>query len=166
MKRSDVGQEDILKIAAEDYLKLENQLCFPLYATSRMITRLYQPLLEKVGLTYPQYIVMLVLWEQGELPVKEIGLKLQLNTNTLTPLLKRMAELCLILRRRSKGDERVVMISLTEKGQSLKQQALAIPNELMASLNYPLEKAVELKALLDEFLESLNATGEAEQPTP
>jgi len=135
-----------------DYLKLENQLCFPLYATSRQITRLYQPLLANIGLTYPQYIVMLVLWEEDGLSIKAIGQKLQLNTNTLTPLLKRMQEQKLVKRVRAPEDERVVHIELTKEGKSLQSKALEIPAQLMASLNYPADKAIELKRLLDDFL--------------
>ena len=119
----------------DQYLQLDNQICFPLYATSRMITRMYQPLLEKLGLTYPQYIVMLVLWETDELSVSEIGKRVQLNTNTLTPLLKRMQELNFISRRRSSEDERVVLVKLTKQGGELKSKALKIPQQLIASLN-------------------------------
>ena len=140
----------------EEYLKLENQLCFPLYATSRMITRLYQPLLSKLGITYPQYIVMLVLWEDDALSIKEIGERIQLNTNTLTPLLKRMEELKFISRSRSVRDERIVLVNLTKAGSDLKSKALEIPAQLMGSLNYPADKAIELKRMLDEFLKGLN----------
>ena len=140
----------------DEYLKLENQLCFPLYATSRMITRMYQPLLEKIGLTYPQYIVMLVLWEADALSVKEIGERVQLNTNTLTPLLKRMQELKYINRVRSTEDERIVLVNLTQAGQDMKLKALEIPHELIASLNYPADKAIELKRLLDDFMDRLS----------
>ena len=143
---------------SDEYLKLDNQLCFPLYATSRMITRMYQPLLEKLGLTYPQYIVMLVLWEADSLSIKEIGERVQLNTNTLTPLLKRMQELKYISRTRSAEDERIVVVNLTKTGLDLKIKALEIPHELIASLNYPADKALELKRMLDEFMASLNKT--------
>lgn len=141
-----------------EYLKLDNQLCFPLYATSRMITRMYQPLLDKLGLTYPQYIVMLVLWEAGSLSVKEIGERVQLNTNTLTPLLKRMEELKYITRVRSIEDERKVLVDLTNTGRDMKVKALEIPNQLIASLNYPAEKAIELKRMLDDFMAQLSKT--------
>lgn len=141
-----------------EYLKLDNQLCFPLYATSRMITRMYQPLLDKLGLTYPQYIVMLVLWEAGSLSVKKIGERVQLNTNTLTPLLKRMEELKYITRVRSIEDERKVLVDLTNTGRDMKVKALEIPNQLIASLNYPAEKAIELKRMLDDFMAQLSKT--------
>lgn len=143
---------------SDEYLKLDNQLCFPLYATSRIITRMYQPLLEKLGLTYPQYIVMLVLWESDSLSIKEIGKRVQLNTNTLTPLLKRMEELKYISRRRSTEDERIVLVNLTREGQDMKLKALEIPSQLIASMNYPADKAIQLKRLLDDFMGSLNKT--------
>ena len=92
-----------------EQLKLENQLCFPVYAASRLITREYQPFLDKLKITYPQYLVLMVLWEHGSLPVNDIAKKLILNTNTITPLLKRMEQQGLIIRNRSDKDERKVM---------------------------------------------------------
>ena len=118
-----------------DQLKLENQICFPIYAASRLITREYQPLLEEMGLTYPQYLVLLVLWEEDELPVKEIGEKLLLNTNTVTPLLKRMETQGLLLRQRSAEDERRVLVSLTAQGRAMREEAQAIPEKLVAGLS-------------------------------
>lgn len=138
-----------------EYLKLDNQLCFPLYATSRMITRLYQPLLAEINLTYPQYLVLMVLWEDDLIPVKYIGEKLLLNSNTLTPLLKRMEQMQLIERIRSEKDERVVNVKLTEDGMKLKQEAVKIPFKMLESIDYPLEKVQELKHLLDTFLKNL-----------
>ena len=117
-----------------DQLKLENQLCFPVYAASRLIIRQYQPFLDKIGITYPQYLVMLVLWEQDGISVNEITQKLILNTNTVTPLLKRMESLGLITRARSGEDERKVVITLTERGRELKEQAALIPVELSSGL--------------------------------
>lgn len=138
-----------------EYLKLDQQLCFPLYASSRMITRFYQPLLEELNLTYPQYIVLLVLWEQGIVSVKEVGDKLLLNSNTLTPLLKRMEEMGLIERSRSQMDERIVLVALTAAGEKLKNKAEQVPLKLVESLQYPPEKLQDLKILLDEFLINL-----------
>lgn len=117
-----------------DQLKLENQLCFPVYAASRLIIRQYQPFLDKIGITYPQYLVMLVLWEQDGISVNDITQKLILNTNTVTPLLKRMEGMGLISRERSGEDERKVLIRLTERGQSLKEDAALIPVELSSGL--------------------------------
>ena len=142
---------------AENYLKLENQLCFPLYAASRMVTKLYQPLLEKLDITYPQYLILLVLWESDTLTVNEIGKKLMLETNTLTPLLKRMEVKGIVKRTRSTIDERRVIIQLTEKGVCLKQQALCIPTELLKGMTDTFSLAQinhlrgDLKALLAVF---------------
>jgi DNA-binding MarR family transcriptional regulator len=110
-----------------DSLKLDNQLCFPVYALSRHITGLYRPHLEKLGLTYPQYLVMLVLWQHTQVTVKELGSKLYLDSGTLTPLLKRMAENGLVTRSRAANDERLVNITITNKGQALKAAAEPIP---------------------------------------
>src|SRR5579875_3340210 len=101
-------------------LKLENQLCFTVYACSREIIRMYRPMLDKLGITYPQYLVLLVLWEMDELTVSQLGERLYLDSGTLTPLLKRMESMGLITRRRSETDERKVYIYLTEQGQDLK----------------------------------------------
>lgn len=138
-----------------DLLRLENQLCFPLYATSRLVTRLYQPLLEPLGLTYPQYIVLMILWEDAPCPVSQISERALLNTNTLTPLLKRLEQLGFIQRQRRASDERVVEISLTPAGAELKSRCGCVPLEMIKKLNFPLEKAVALKTLLDEFLADL-----------
>lgn len=123
-----------------DQLKLENQLCFPVYAASRLITREYQPLLDRLGLTYPQYLVLMVLWEKDGLTVNQIAHTLILNTNTVTPLLKRMEAQGLLRRNRSTGDERKVLIRLTEKGRSLRDDAASIPEQLARGLmNGPMD---------------------------
>ncbi len=118
-----------------EQLRLENQICFPIYAASRLITREYQPLLDELGLTYPQYLALLVLWGRDGLSVNEIGQKLLLNTNTVTPLLKRMEGQGLVARQRSVDDERRVIVSLTPQGRALQEQAAAIPAKLVAGLN-------------------------------
>ncbi|WP_274572205.1 MarR family winged helix-turn-helix transcriptional regulator [Neisseria leonii] len=118
-----------------EQLKLCNQLCFPLYAISKQITRRYTPFLDKLDLTYPQYLVMLVLWEFGEMSVGEIGEKLHLDSGTLTPLLKRLQSKGLIERVRSKDDERSVKISLTNQGRALEHQAVDVPNQVSDCLN-------------------------------
>lgn len=116
-------------------LKLEKQLCFPLYALSRLITREYQPHFDRLGITYPQYLVLLVLWEADEgMTVVDIADKLLLGTNTITPLLKRMEKEKLIRRHRSRKDERKVLVSLTETGRDLREQASGIPLALGAKL--------------------------------
>lgn len=134
-------------------LKLENQLCFPVYAASRLITREYQPFLDSIGITYPQYLVLMVLWENDNLPVNDIAKKLILKTNTITPLLKRIEHLGLIIRTRSAEDERKVLVQLTEKGLELQVKAAQIPDELVKRL---LNSEIELADLV-KLKESLNS---------
>jgi DNA-binding MarR family transcriptional regulator len=147
---------------AYEQLKLENQLCFPVYAASRLITREYQPLLDKLSITYPQYLVLMVLWENNHLPVNDIAKKLVLNTNTITPLLKRMEQQGLIMRERSEKDERKVIVHLSEQGMSLQEEAARIPEELVKRLsdsNLKLDDLAKLKDslnLLISFLKSPN----------
>ncbi|MDX9773854.1 MAG: MarR family transcriptional regulator [Bacteroidales bacterium] len=119
---------------AHEQLKLDNQLCFPLYAVSRLITRNYQPFLDELGITYPQYLVLLVLWEHDGLTVNEISKRLILNTNTTTPLLKRLEGLGIITRKRSGEDERKVLIELTGKGRKMESVAAAIPQKMSVGL--------------------------------
>ena len=140
---------------AYDYreaLKLKNQLCFPLYAAARNVTNLYTPLLRPLGLTYTQYLVFLVLWEQDGLTVGEIGEKLMLDNGTLSPLLKKLQQEGYIGRRRSEKDERVVRITLTDKGKALQQQAKDVPLQAAGCIDLPPEKAQALYALLYELL--------------
>lgn len=113
-------------MASED-LKLGNQLCFRFYTVSRLIQQAYRPFLEPMGLTYPQYLVMLVLWESDDMPVNDIAKKLVLGTNTVTPLLKRMEEEGLITRQKDAEDERKVIVSLTERGEGLRKEAATVP---------------------------------------
>lgn len=144
-----------------EQLKLENQLCFPIYAASRLITREYQPHLDKLGITYPQYLVLLILWETDNLPVNYIAQKLLLNTNTVTPLLKRMELLDIIYRNRSKNDERQVIISLTEKGKSLQEKAAIIPQKLIETINtetISIEELLKLKTTLHHIINFLTET--------
>ena len=115
---------------ATDALRLDNQLCFRFYTVSRLITQAYREHLEPLGLTYPQYLVMMVLWEQDGQPVNDIAKRLVLNTNTVTPLLKRMEEEGLVTRKRAADDERKVIVSLTEKGLALEAQAARIPERM------------------------------------
>ena len=137
---------------AFDQLKLENQLCFPLYAASRLIIREYQQHLDKLEITYPQYLVLMVLWETDNITVNEITQKLILNTNTVTPLLKRMEVQGIISRIRSESDERKVMIKLTEKGVHLRTEAAGIPEKLTACI---LSDALKVEDLID-MKEKLN----------
>lgn len=139
----------------QDPLRLDVQLCFRLYAASRLITRLYQPLLEPLGLTYPQYIVLMILWEDAPCPVSHIGERALLNTNTLTPLLKRLEQQGLVRRQRRHEDERVVEIHLTKAGRALRPRCAGIPAELSGMTHFPLGNAEALTALLDELLAGL-----------
>jgi DNA-binding MarR family transcriptional regulator len=125
---------DVVGVGAE-VLYLENQICFPMYAVSRLTNQLYTPLLKEMGLTYPQYLVMLVLWQHKELTVNEICSKLILETNTVTPLLKRLEQKGLIVRNRSMEDERIVVVSLSDKGIDLRDAALLIPSKIISNLN-------------------------------
>ncbi|NEZ40554.1 MarR family winged helix-turn-helix transcriptional regulator [Paenibacillus alvei] len=118
-------------IQPDDLLKLDNQLCFALYTASKEITKMYRPMLEKLQLTYPQYITLLALWETDNLTVKELGQRLSLDSGTLTPMLKRMEQQQLIERKRGAQDERQVFITLTPKGHELKSTASCIPAELV-----------------------------------
>ncbi|MBQ9152434.1 MAG: MarR family transcriptional regulator [Solobacterium sp.] len=133
-------------------LKLENQLCFPLYAAARKVTALYTPLLKPLGLTYTQYLVMMVLWEQDGIRIGEIGERLCLDTGTLTPLLKKMEQEGLLSRTRCAEDERAVIIRLSEKGKALEEKAAHIPAAAGSCISLEPEKAVQLYALLHEIL--------------
>ncbi len=142
-----------------EQLKLKNQLCFPVYAASRLIIREYQPFLDKLGITYPQYLVLMILWETDEITVNEIAKKLILNTNTVTPLLKRMESLDIISRERSSSDERKVMIRLTEKGKEMREVASVIPLQLVEKINseeLDLNRLIELKETLILLIDVLN----------
>lgn len=144
-----------------DHLKLSNQLCFPLYAASRLVTREYKPYLDRLGITYPQYLILMVLWEEKELNVNALSKRLILNTNTLTPLLKRMEKMDLVRRQRSSQDERVVMVSLTPKGLEARKDAARIPldlTETLISSGMSVDKLVHLKAELEDFISRVQKT--------
>lgn len=147
-----------------DYLeamKLANQLCFPLYAAARHVTGLYTPVLKPLGLTYTQYIVFLVLWEKDGLPVGEIGEKLLLDNGTLSPLLKKMEQAGYVRRERSREDERVVVITLTEAGRALQEKAKDVPAKVAGCIDLPPEKAQALYGLLYELLKNQKNKGGA-----
>lgn len=137
-----------------DYLKLENQVCFPIYALSRQITALYRPHLDKLGLTYPQYLVMMVLWEHQSKSVKELGEMLLLDSGTLTPLLKRMEKSGFVIRKRSEEDERIVNIQITEKGQDLKKQAESIPAKIKEGLETDDDQLARIRETLKNMIVS------------
>jgi DNA-binding MarR family transcriptional regulator len=143
-----------------DYLKLEYQACFPVYALSRALTAHYHPLLKDIALTYPQYLVMMLLWEYRQLSVKEIGDKLMLDSGTLTPLLKKLETRALVSRTRGKEDERVVFISLTKDGQSLKDKAMSVPESFMCSLGLTPEEMVSLRNTANSLLQKIAHTNQ------
>ncbi len=132
-----------------EQLKLENQICFPVYAASRLIIREYQPHLDRLGITYTQYLVLMVLWEMDSVSVSEITQRLLLNTNTITPILQRMAAQGLITRQRSDSDERKVIVALTPEGRQLEAEAATIPEQLVTSLASADVKLADLQVLKD-----------------
>lgn len=142
-------------IDSYEALKLDNQLCFPLYAVSREIVKKYTPFLDRIGLTYTQYIAMMVLWEQQEITVKELGIKLFLDSGTVTPVLKALEKKGLVTRRRSEADERVVYAVITEAGMALREQAIAIPAEIGACIPLEQEDALTLYAILHKMMDKL-----------
>ena len=137
-----------------DIMKLDNQLCFPLYAAARNVTSLYTPWLKPLGLTYTQYITFLVLWEKDGISVSEIGSRLMLDNGTLSPMLKKMEQEGYIERNRSREDDRVVIITLTEQGRDLQERAKDIPEKVAGCIDLPVEKAKQLYDLLYELLEN------------
>lgn len=143
-----------------DPLKLENQICFPLYACAKEIVKTYKPYLDELDLTYTQYITMMVMWEHRELRVKEVGRYLYLDSSTLTPLLKRLEEKGYVTRRRSTEDERDLIVSITEKGEALREKALTVPDRLASCVNIEPEKARTLYAILYELLDKLGTEDE------
>ncbi|MBQ2656504.1 MAG: MarR family transcriptional regulator [Erysipelotrichaceae bacterium] len=139
----------------EEGLKLENQLCFPLYVASKEVIRKYRPYLEALDLTYTQYIAMMVLWEEKEINVKDLGSRLYLDSGTLTPLLKSLESKGYIKRYRQDEDERVVMTELTRKGERLKEKAALVPEKMAACLKLQNKEALELYRLLNKVINSL-----------
>lgn len=135
-----------------DALKLSNQLCFPLYAVSKEVTRLYKPFLDPINLTYTQYITMMALWENDGLNVKSLGEKLFLDSGTLTPLLKKLESQGIITRTRSKDNERNVFIQVTEKGWALRDEALKVPDQIIKCLKVEPEEAEALYKILNKLL--------------
>ena len=133
-------------------LRLENQLCFPLYACSRETIKLYKPFLDEIDLTYTQYIAMMVLWEKESVTVKELGEALYLDSGTLTPLLKKMETKGLIRRRRSEQDERSLIVSLTDEGMAFRERALAVPRQMASCVRLEPDEVQELYRLLYKLL--------------
>nr|WP_298681789.1 MarR family transcriptional regulator [uncultured Dongia sp.] len=143
-----------------DMLLLSQQLCFALYSTAHAFNRAYKPLLAPLGLTYPQYLVMLVLWEADDLTVKEIGARLQLDSGTLTPLLKRLEAAKLVERVRDTVDERQVHIKLTESGRALRRKAEGIPKKMAQAVGRPIPDIVALREELSQLRASMDAVAD------
>lgn len=138
-----------------DVLKLENQLCFPLYAAAKETVKLYRPLLEKLNLTYTQYIAMLVFWEHKKMNVKELGEKLYLDSGTLTPVLKSLEAKGFVRRYRSTEDERVLLVEVTEAGRALREEALSIPAQMACHVALDSEESLTLYKLLYKLLSAV-----------
>ena len=137
-----------------EMLKLENQLCFPLYACAKEVVRRYTPLLEPLGLTYTQYIAMMVMWEHKSISVRDMGKMLFLDSGTLTPMLKKMEKSGWISRRRSREDERMVIVTITEKGEKLHEKAADVPVRMAGCVNLENDEAMQLYSLLNEFMKT------------
>ncbi|MGL5380356.1 MarR family winged helix-turn-helix transcriptional regulator [Clostridium sp.] len=133
-------------------IKLDNQLCFSLYAASREVIKIYKPMLDKYNLTYTQYIAMLVVWENEKITVKEMGQKLHLDSGTLTPVLKKLLSMELVTKYRDEKDDRVVIVELTEKGRNLKDNIIDVPEQMYCRLGGNIDEAKELKKALDKLL--------------
>ena len=140
----------------DETLKLKSQVCFPIYALSREIISRYRPFLDQLDLTYPQYLVMMVLWEDEPQTVSQIGKKLQLDSGTLTPLLKRLEIKGLIRRKRKSSDERIVEITVTNSGKERKSEASQVPQKVMESMNVTTEELIELKEVVLKILARQN----------
>jgi MarR family transcriptional regulator, organic hydroperoxide resistance regulator len=146
------------KQAADWPLRLDNQICFAVYSTAHAFNRVYKPLLDRLSLTYPQYLVMLVLWERDGVPVKDVGERLHLDSGTLTPLLKRLEAAGLIKRARNSEDERQVLIALTPQGQALREKARAVPQSILAASACSISELSAMKNEIVALRDRLNAT--------
>lgn len=137
-----------------DSLKLSNQLCFPLYACAKEVVRMYKPFLDEIDLTYTQYITMMVMWEKKQVSVKQLGEILFLDSGTLTPVLKKLEQKGYVSRTRSKEDERVLDVTLTEEGEALRDKALDVPRQMSACVKLEPEEAAMLHKILNKLLQS------------
>ncbi len=150
--------KNFYEMPKEDLQKLENQICFPLYAASRLIIKKYNPLLESFKITYTQYLVLMVLWENNGISVSELGEKLYLDSGTLTPVLKKMESSELLKRERSNKDERSVIVTLTPQGKSLKKRLKDIPNKMGVCINAPNEDIIKLRTMLQNFIKNMECS--------
>ena len=140
-----------------EMLKLENQLCFPLYACAKEVVRRYTPLLEPLGLTYTQYIAMMVMWEHKSISVRDMGILLFLDSGTLTPMLKKMEKAGWITRKRSERDERMVMLSITERGEQLQEKAVEVPSKMAGCVTLESDEAMQLYTLLHKMMKTFQS---------
>lgn len=145
------------KLSTLDPQRLDNQICFAVYSAAHAFNSVYKPLLDRLGLTYPQYLVMLVLWERDDVPVKDIGERLFLDSGTLTPLLKRLEAAHLVKRTRSSEDERQVLIALTPQGHALKEKARSVPQSILAASDCSVSELVAMKDEIVALRDRLNA---------
>lgn len=144
---------------SKEQLKLENQLCFRLYTASRLTTQAYEPFLKELGITYTQYLVLMVLWEQDDQPINDIGHKLLLGINTMSPLIKRLEAIGVVERHNSETDKRQQLVYLTQKGKDMKKAAIKIPRcmaDIIGSCDIDVQGMRELIPVLDDFIEKLN----------
>lgn len=144
-----------------EQLKLDNQLCFSVYACSREIIKLYKPYLDKLNLTYTQYITMLVMWEDELISAKDLGKKLYLDSGTLTPLLKKLEKLELVTRNRSTQDERILVVTLTDKGKALKERAKSVPKDIVSAIDITVEELTGIRQSMQELTNHIHILGEA-----
>ncbi|MFI0975997.1 MarR family winged helix-turn-helix transcriptional regulator [Streptomyces sp. NPDC021093] len=156
--------EQLGDVRDEDFLRLDHQICFSLHAATRAFNSVYRSALKDLDLTYPQYLVMLVLWEDGELPVKKIGERLRLDSGTLSPLLKRLEAAGHVERRRSADDERSVTVRPTAEGTALRARALAVPRAIAASTGLSLDEVMDLRARLNALTAALDGTAPGTHP--
>ncbi|GGX90149.1 MarR family winged helix-turn-helix transcriptional regulator [Streptomyces fructofermentans] len=152
--------------STDDFLRLDQQICFSLNAASRAFGGVYRVILKELGLTYPQYLVMLALWEHGELPVKKVGEHLRLDSGTLSPLLKRLEAAGLVRRERSAADERSVVVRPTEEGTALRGRAVRVPRRIVAATGFDLTEILELRARLDRLTSALDTALLEDAPDP
>ena len=139
-----------------EHLKISNQLCFKIYSASRTMIRLYKPILDKLKLTYPQYITMLVMWEKEVIPFKELSNKLKLKTGTLTPIIDKLVKLGYIIKIKDKKDDRKLLVELTDEGRELKAEALKVPSEIACKTSLDKDKYVKYMEMMDDLLGKLN----------
>ncbi|WUP39744.1 MarR family transcriptional regulator [Streptomyces europaeiscabiei] len=159
-----ISEEVSGQVSEEDFLRLDRQICFSLHAASRAFNSVYRVVLKDLGITYPQYLVMLVLWEQGELPVKKLGEHLRLDSGTLSPLLKRLEAAGLVRRERSALDERSVVVRPTGEGTALRERALAVPRRIVSATTFDIDEIRELRDRLDRLTTALDEAA-LEEPT-